>query len=386
MRRSWNHSCDGFWSCSDGCAVAACFAAPPPAARAEIDGLLSRLETSSCEFNRNGTWHSATEAKSHLLVKLKYLEDRGAVDSAEQFIELAASKSSMSGQPYLVRCANSAPVSEQRLAAVPAAAHARDRRRKGRTIVRQRHRTVVAVTRIVADKLETKMNRSDARRAASNRDSGRFRADRETHMADTTNPARTVPRAGSEPGGPGFRNALRPVHGAHLHRRGLRGGSGQCADPHDVHRRAGLQSGLGAGRRGHVPGSHRHGSRQAAHADPLGARRARRESRVCADRAIDVEGGGGPGHRDRDRGGSRPRHGADRRAGASRAEPGRRARRAGDLPDRGGRDLPGGAALHDVRRCRCGQERVPGRCPGDAVPRRGSRSGAMRVSAPGRSG
>lgn len=93
-------------------AVAASQAASlSPVARAEIDGLLSRLETSSCEFNRNGTWHSASEAKSHLLSKLKYLEDRGAVGSTEQFIELAASKSSMSGQPYLVRCANSAPVS-----------------------------------------------------------------------------------------------------------------------------------------------------------------------------------------------------------------------------------------------------------------------------------
>jgi|SRR5262245_29595272 len=80
------------------------------AARAEIDGLLSRLEVSGCEFNRNGTWHTAGEAKSHLLRKLKYLEDRGAVQSAEQFIELAASTSSTTGQAYLVRCGNRAPV------------------------------------------------------------------------------------------------------------------------------------------------------------------------------------------------------------------------------------------------------------------------------------
>jgi hypothetical protein len=81
-----------------------------PAARAEIDALLSRLEVSACEFNRNGTWHPATEAKSHLLRKLKYLEDRGAVQSTEQFIELAASTSSTTGQPYLVKCGNGAPV------------------------------------------------------------------------------------------------------------------------------------------------------------------------------------------------------------------------------------------------------------------------------------
>jgi len=86
-------------------------AAPlPVAAKAEIDALLSRLEASACTFNRNGTWYPATEAKSHLLRKLKYLEDRGPVQSAEQFIERAASSSSTTGQPYLVKCGSAAPV------------------------------------------------------------------------------------------------------------------------------------------------------------------------------------------------------------------------------------------------------------------------------------
>jgi hypothetical protein len=89
------------------CLFASAIAAAPlaPAARAEVDALLSRLEVSGCEFNRNGSWHGAAEAKSHLLRKLAYLEDHGAVKSTEQFIELAASRSSMSGEPYLVRCA-----------------------------------------------------------------------------------------------------------------------------------------------------------------------------------------------------------------------------------------------------------------------------------------
>jgi hypothetical protein len=94
--------------------VSASAAAPlPPAARVEIDGLMNRLEASGCEFQRNGSWHTAVEARAHLLGKLKYLEERGAVKSAEQFIELAASTSSMSGEPYLVRCANSAPVASR---------------------------------------------------------------------------------------------------------------------------------------------------------------------------------------------------------------------------------------------------------------------------------
>ena len=94
-----------------GLNLATAFAAPLlPAARAEIGGLLGRLETSRCEFQRNGTWHNAADAKSHLLVKLNYLEERGMVASTEQFIERAASQSSLSGQPYQVRCANAAPV------------------------------------------------------------------------------------------------------------------------------------------------------------------------------------------------------------------------------------------------------------------------------------
>jgi hypothetical protein len=86
-------------------------AAPlPPAARAEVDALLSRLEASACEFGRNGSWYPATEAKAHLLRKLGYLEDKGLVQTAEQFIERAASGSSVTGEPYLVRCGSDAPV------------------------------------------------------------------------------------------------------------------------------------------------------------------------------------------------------------------------------------------------------------------------------------
>jgi hypothetical protein len=78
--------------------------------RTETNVLLDRLESSGCQFNRNGTWHTGAEAKAHLLNKLDYLEKKSAVQSTEQFIDLAATKSSMSGTPYQVRCANAAPV------------------------------------------------------------------------------------------------------------------------------------------------------------------------------------------------------------------------------------------------------------------------------------
>lgn len=74
------------------------------AARGEIDALLARLATSGCQFKRNGTWHSATEARAHLVKKLDYLARRGAVSSAEQFIERAATQSSVSGEAYAVKC------------------------------------------------------------------------------------------------------------------------------------------------------------------------------------------------------------------------------------------------------------------------------------------
>jgi hypothetical protein len=80
--------------------------AAPAAApvRAEIDALLGKLQASGCQFNRNGSWYSGTEARSHLLRKLEYFEDKGNVQNTEQFIELAASKSSSSGKPYQVKC------------------------------------------------------------------------------------------------------------------------------------------------------------------------------------------------------------------------------------------------------------------------------------------
>jgi hypothetical protein len=92
-------------------AAAAASAAPlSPAARAEIDALMSRLDASNCEINRNGTWYPAADARAHLMTKLRYLEDRDAVETAEQFIERAASKSSVSGRPYLIRCGEVPPV------------------------------------------------------------------------------------------------------------------------------------------------------------------------------------------------------------------------------------------------------------------------------------
>lgn len=79
-------------------------AAPSPEAKREIQGLMDALSTSSCEFQRNGTWHGRDEARKHLQRKYDYLLKRDLADTAEQFIERAASKSSISGRDYQVRC------------------------------------------------------------------------------------------------------------------------------------------------------------------------------------------------------------------------------------------------------------------------------------------
>ena len=81
-------------------------AAEPVATKAEIAHLFTALETSNCQFNRNGTWYGAKEASAHLQTKYKYLQDKDLVPSTEKFIERAATESSFSGKAYQIKCAN----------------------------------------------------------------------------------------------------------------------------------------------------------------------------------------------------------------------------------------------------------------------------------------
>lgn len=69
---------------------------------AEIDHLLDFIAASPCAFIRNDTEYTAAEAVAHIKDKYAHFHDR--IATAEDFIDLAASKSLMSGQPYLVRC------------------------------------------------------------------------------------------------------------------------------------------------------------------------------------------------------------------------------------------------------------------------------------------
>ena len=70
----------------------------------EIKALLDYVEHSECQFVRNGSEYSGPRARAHLEKKLNYLEGKNMVNSAEDFIDLAATRSSMSGRAYEVRC------------------------------------------------------------------------------------------------------------------------------------------------------------------------------------------------------------------------------------------------------------------------------------------
>ena len=77
----------------------------------EVGQLFAALKQSNCEFSRNGSWYNAEKASDHLQRKYDYLLKKRLVTTTESFIDLAATKSSISGKPYQVRCGKTAPIS-----------------------------------------------------------------------------------------------------------------------------------------------------------------------------------------------------------------------------------------------------------------------------------
>jgi len=75
--------------------------APSP----DIERLIQRVEhAQGVVFIRNGSEHTAAEAAAHLRRKLGAAH--GRITTAEQFIDVLGTKSSMTGQVYRVRLAN----------------------------------------------------------------------------------------------------------------------------------------------------------------------------------------------------------------------------------------------------------------------------------------
>jgi|SRR5450631_2910082 len=93
--------------------IAAAHAAPTPAAKIEIEYLLSAIASSDCRFYRNGTWYDAKSAAAHLRGKYESLVAKELIRDADDFIERAATKSSMSGQDYAIKCEGIAEMSSR---------------------------------------------------------------------------------------------------------------------------------------------------------------------------------------------------------------------------------------------------------------------------------
>src|SRR5205807_3765925 len=66
-----------------------------------INYLLDYVAKSNATFIRNGQTHTPQEAVNH--IKAKYEHFKNEIKTPEDFIRLSASKSLLTGQPYLVR-------------------------------------------------------------------------------------------------------------------------------------------------------------------------------------------------------------------------------------------------------------------------------------------
>jgi hypothetical protein len=86
------------------CGCPAADAAPPAIVQTEINYLLGFVERSGCQFYRNGSWYDSKQAEAHLRDKYDFLAAKGLVNSAEDFIERAATKSSLSSKAYAIKC------------------------------------------------------------------------------------------------------------------------------------------------------------------------------------------------------------------------------------------------------------------------------------------
>ncbi len=78
--------------------------ATEPGVQAAIEFLLAQVADSELEFVRNGKSHAGPNAAKHMRRKYEHYADR--IHSPEDFIELAATMSMLSGQKYLVRNAD----------------------------------------------------------------------------------------------------------------------------------------------------------------------------------------------------------------------------------------------------------------------------------------
>lgn len=77
----------------------------------EIKQLLNFIEQSNCIYQRNGDDYTGKEALEHIKKKYNYFIDD--IKTTEDFIRLSATKSTISGKPYMVKCEGQAIITSE---------------------------------------------------------------------------------------------------------------------------------------------------------------------------------------------------------------------------------------------------------------------------------
>jgi hypothetical protein len=77
----------------------------------EVNHLLIYVKNSGCVINRNGTDHPAEKGIEHIEMKYDYFRDD--IKNTEEFIEYSATKSTMSGDYYMVTCPGNQAIKTQ---------------------------------------------------------------------------------------------------------------------------------------------------------------------------------------------------------------------------------------------------------------------------------
>ena len=70
----------------------------------EISHLLNYVKKTECIYIRNGTEHNGVDAAAHIQKKYDYFNNKGKIKTAEDFIRLSATESTMSGRKYTIFC------------------------------------------------------------------------------------------------------------------------------------------------------------------------------------------------------------------------------------------------------------------------------------------
>lgn len=86
----------------------AAFGDVPESQKKEVEHLLEFVSTSDCEFERNGKKHPGEKASSHMNRKYNHFRDK--ITTTEEFIEYSGTKSTRSGEEYLIYCGTSDPI------------------------------------------------------------------------------------------------------------------------------------------------------------------------------------------------------------------------------------------------------------------------------------